>query len=304
MQKVEARDGRMIAVESLGDPDGEPVFLMHGTPGSLAGPRPRGIFLHRRGIRLISYNRPGYADSDRLPQRRVADAADDVEDIANYFGIGNFSIIGRSGGAPHALACAAQPQLRNRITCVAALSSLAPVNAVGLTWADGMVESNVKAYRDAEDNLQALIATLSEHVQKIRDSSEGLLRFLGPELENSDSAVLGDIALRKMIATTHAVAVRDGIDGWVDDVLALGSQNGWGIDLEEIRAPILLWHGANDKFSPCGHAKWLEAHIADAKLEVQGEVAHFDSVTVFPRILTWVLDQVSAHLASPASTLR
>jgi pimeloyl-ACP methyl ester carboxylesterase len=294
MQKVEARDGRMIAVESLGDPDGAPVFLMHGTPGSFAGPHPRGIFLRRRGIRLISYNRPGYADSDRLPCRRVADAADDVEDIADYFGIVRFSVIGRSGGAPHALACAAQPRLRHRVICAAALGSLAPVNAAGLMWADGMVESNVKAYRDAEDNLPALIATLSEHVQKIRDGSQGPLRFLGPELENSDSAVLGDIALRKMIATTNAIAVRDGIDGWVDDMLALGSQNGWGIDLEEITAPVLLWHGANDKFSPIGHARWLGAHIPGVKLQVKYEVAHFDSVTILPQILTWVLDQVSA----------
>ena len=64
-QVVEAHDGRQLAVKSLGDPVGRPVFLLHGTPGTLDGPLPRGIFLYRLGIRLISYTRPGYPGSDR-----------------------------------------------------------------------------------------------------------------------------------------------------------------------------------------------------------------------------------------------
>ena len=41
-QVVEAHDGRQLAVKSLGDPLGHPVFLLHGTPGTLDGPLPRG----------------------------------------------------------------------------------------------------------------------------------------------------------------------------------------------------------------------------------------------------------------------
>ncbi len=121
-----------MSVESLGDPDGKPVFLLHGTPGGRNGPRPRGIVLYRLGIRLISHDRPGYPGSDRLPDRRVADAAGDVEAIADHLGIDRFSVVGRSGGAPHALACAAL--LKERVICAAALGSLAPYNAQGLDW--------------------------------------------------------------------------------------------------------------------------------------------------------------------------
>ena len=69
-QVVRAPDGRRLSVESLGDPEGKPVFLLHGTPGGRHGPRPRGIVLYRLGIRLISYDRPGYPGSDRTPDRR------------------------------------------------------------------------------------------------------------------------------------------------------------------------------------------------------------------------------------------
>ena len=82
-QVVKAPDGRKLSVEVIGHPTGKPVFLLHGTPGSLLGPRPRGIFLYRLGIRLISYNRPGYPGSDRVKDRIVADAAADVDAIAS-----------------------------------------------------------------------------------------------------------------------------------------------------------------------------------------------------------------------------
>ena len=75
-QVVKAPGGRRLSVDSLGDPDGRPVFLLHGTPGSRNGPRPRGIVLHRLGIRLICYDRPGYPGStgsadagSRTPQK-------------------------------------------------------------------------------------------------------------------------------------------------------------------------------------------------------------------------------------------
>ena len=95
-------DGRQVSVDSYGDPNGFPVFLLHGTPGSRSGPVPRPPLLYRLGIRLISYDRPGYGDSDRQQGRSVADAAADVLDIADHLELESFSVVGRSGGGPHA----------------------------------------------------------------------------------------------------------------------------------------------------------------------------------------------------------
>ena len=100
-QVVRTQDGRQLAVKSLGNPTGRPVFMLHGTPGTLDGPLPRGIFLYRVGIRLISYTRPGYPGSDRKENRTVFDAAADVEAIADELDLDKFSVIGRSGGQHH-----------------------------------------------------------------------------------------------------------------------------------------------------------------------------------------------------------
>jgi pimeloyl-ACP methyl ester carboxylesterase len=276
---VETPDGRSLGVEISGHPAGRAVFLLHGT-------------LYRRGIRLISFNRPGYPGSQRIKGRRVADAAADVEAIADHFDIDKFSVIGRSGGAPHALACAAAESLRGRLVCTAALSRLAPYGAEGLDWYEGMAESNVEAFHNAERNLQKLIATLNQHADQVRHNSQGLLNALWPELGGSDRQVIGDIALRQIIARTHADALRDSVDGWVDDVLALGRP--WGFELSDIKAPVLLWHGASDMYSPVGHAQWLDKRIHSSDLREQDDAAHFASVEILPDILSWVLGQVDA----------
>ena len=297
-QVVRARDGRQLAVKSLGDPAGRPVFLMHGTPGTLDGPVPRGIFLYRLGIRLISYTRPGYPGSDRDKDRTVADAAADVEAIADKLNLDRFSVIGRSGGAPHALACAAAKSLQDRVICTAALSSLAPYDAHdnGLDWYAGMADSNIEAYRNATDHesdLQPLIATFNEHARQVRNNSQGLLNSLWPELEGSDKQIVGDVALRRIIAQSHAKAIRDSVDGWLDDVMALGSP--WGFELSDITSPVLLWHGVDDRYSPVGHAEWLAKKIPTADLDLDPGVAHFGAVEILPETLTWVLRQVTGR---------
>ena len=292
-QVVRAPDGRRLAVEITGAPTGRAVFLMHGTPGSLLGPRPRGIFLYRLGIRLITFNRPGYPGSDRIPGRMVADAAADVELIADHFGIDQFSVIGRSGGAPHALACAADKRLRDRLVCTAALSSLAPRDADDLDWYAGMVPSNVQAYHQAaESNLRPLIATIEQHAKGLRNSSQGLLNTLQPEMADSDRQVIGDTALRRLIAQTHVEALRESLAGWVDDVLALSHR--WSVTLSDITGPVLLWHGLDDMFSPAEHTRWLANQIPGSELVVRDGAAHFGAIKVLPEILGWVLRQVNA----------
>jgi pimeloyl-ACP methyl ester carboxylesterase len=305
-QVVRAPDGRMLSVESLGDPYGKPVFLLHGTPGGRHGPRPRGIFLYRLGIRLLSYDRPGYPGSDRQKNRTVADAAGDVKAIADHFGIDRFSVVGRSGGAPHALACAAL--LKEHVICAAALSSLAPYDAEGLDWNIGMADSNVRAYRGAnEADLRDLIATLNRLAGQVRNNSEGLLKLLWPELVGHDKEVIGDIALRQIIARVHTMALSETADGWIDDVVALSRP--WGFDLSDITMPVKLWSGRDDVFSPASHSHWLAERIKKANLEI-GWGAHFGAVEILPRILNWVAGraneepQAERHAAEGGSGVR
>jgi pimeloyl-ACP methyl ester carboxylesterase len=279
-----------------------PIFLLHGTPGSRRGPRPRTSVLYRLGVRLICYDRPGYGGSGRHPGRTVADAAKDVRMIADALGIDSFGVVGRSGGGPHALACAAL--LGERVRSAAILVSPAPSDAKDLDWYGGMAKSNVKDFERADSDIAGCEAALTVLADRVRDDPDNLLQYLLPELAGTDLRVVEDVAIRRLLTETYAEALREGATGWIDDVLAL--RRPWGFDLSAIAAPVLLWHGAQDAFSPVTHAYWLARQIPTAVIKVQTDAAHFGAVEILPSVLAWIKENSSSeglrvqHVQQPA----
>lgn len=304
---VAADGGRRLAVGSWGPEDGYPVFLLHGTPGSSLGPRPRTRDLHLSGIRLIAYDRPGYGGSDRLPDRRVAHAAADVEAIASAFGLEEFSVVGRSGGAPHALACAAE--LPHLVRSVAVLASLAPPDTRelplsdgdGASWFDGMTQSNIVAFKSADENVEALRKELLNRRSAMNADPEQIIADLGAELSAGDRRIVMETGVRKMLVDNFSAAFAEpavyedrgittseyGLDGWYDDVLSFVKP--WGFEISEVLVPTLLWHGELDRFSPIGHFHWLAEHIEGARAVIEADRAHFGAVQALPRVLRWLV---------------
>jgi pimeloyl-ACP methyl ester carboxylesterase len=261
------------------------VFLLHGMPGSRVGPKPRSMFLHQRGARLISYDRPGYGGSDRMPRRRVADVVLDVAAVADALALDRFAVVGRSGGAPHALACAAL--LPGRVTRVAALVGLAPWDAEDLDWFAGMAPSNVKEFHTAFTDPERYAAGLIPRSAAIRRNPARLLEELRPDLTHEDRLIVSDNTIRSMMLRTYHEALRISAYGWLDDAIALTSP--WGFDPAYIRVPVLLWHGAKDVFSPAAHFSWLAARIPRATAVLDTEAAHFASLRALPDALDWLL---------------
>jgi pimeloyl-ACP methyl ester carboxylesterase len=283
---VRAADGRQLAVKVTGDPAGHPVIMLHGTPGSRVGPFPRGSVLYELGARLVSFDRPGYGGSDRLASRAVADVVPDVAAIADALGLDQFAVLGRSGGGPHALACAAL--LPGRVTRAGVLVSLAPWTAEGLDWFAGMADSNVREYQAAATGPALLTAQLTQTADQIKADPTSHVNALGTELPEADRRVVADAGLRALLAQNFAEALRDSAAGWIDDSLAFCAP--WGFDLADIKVPVLLWHGEEDVFSPVTHARWLADRIPDAILSIQPDAAHFGAFEAVPDVLSWLIN--------------
>jgi pimeloyl-ACP methyl ester carboxylesterase len=285
---VRSADGRKVAVQETGNPNGHPVFLLHGTPGSRVGPFPRVRVLYELGVRLITFDRPGYGWSDRLMSRLVADVVPDVKAIADKLELDKFAVLGRSGGGPHALACAAL--LPDRITRAGVLVSLAPWAAEGLDWFAGMADSNVREYTAAATEPEALTARLVQAAAKIRADPASHVSTLSPEMPEADRRIVADVGIRALLAQNFAEALRDSAAGWIDDSLAFCSP--WGFNLSDIKVPVLLWHGQNDVFSPVAHARWLADQIPDAIMAIRQDSAHFGALEVVPDVLSWLIRPV------------
>ena len=98
-------DGRELAWLELGCPSGPPVFVFHGTPGSRLQVSFDEEPITASGVRFIAPDRPGYGHSSFHRGRRLADWASDVSRLADHLQIDRFSVVGISGGGPHAAVC-------------------------------------------------------------------------------------------------------------------------------------------------------------------------------------------------------
>jgi pimeloyl-ACP methyl ester carboxylesterase len=286
---VRSPDGRTLAVEEAGDPDGRPVLVYEGTPNSRHLYPPVGTDAAARGLRLISYDRPGYGGSTPQPGRTVADCAADARAICADLGIDRLAMWGISGGGPHVLACAAL--LPDLVTAAASLASPAPMEADGLDWFAGMGELNADDIQLFLRDREAARAKLESDREEILAASpaemvSGLRTLLSP----ADAAVLKD-ALAGHLRYCHHEGLAPGGQGWWDDSVALGTA--WGFELSAISVPVLLMHGRQDRFVPFGHGEWLAAHIPGVEARLFDQDGHVTLLTNrIPEVHAWLADRL------------
>jgi pimeloyl-ACP methyl ester carboxylesterase len=261
-------DGRVLAVSESGDLSGSPVLVHNGTPMSrhLYGPAMADAAEH--GLRLISYDRPGYGGSTSQPGRAVADCAADVRAICAALEIGRLAMWGLSGGGPRVLACAAL--LPDLVTAAASLASFAPYDADELDWFDGLQAAD--AYRRALTDPDAVRAGLDEARKDVlATTASSLVEEWAPFLSAADAAVLpGELA--EYTARTNHEALAPGSQGWWDD--SYGLIRPWGCELADITVPVLLLHGRQDKFVPFAHGRWLATHIPGVEARLLDDDGH------------------------------
>jgi len=104
----ELEDGRTLGYAEYGAPDGRPVFVFHGFPGSRltwSAFDPQDC-AGELGLRVIAPERPGYGLSEFQRGRELLDWPEDVLALADPLGLERFAVLGLSGGGPYAAACA------------------------------------------------------------------------------------------------------------------------------------------------------------------------------------------------------
>jgi pimeloyl-ACP methyl ester carboxylesterase len=284
---VRTPDGRTLHVREAGDPAGRPVIVHHGTPSSgLLNPK-HARDAAERGIRLIGYDRPGFGGSTPRPGRRVADAAGDVVAIADALRLERFAAWGISGGGPHVLACAAL--LPERTVAAAAVASVAPYDADGLDWLEGMGEGNIIEHAAILEGGEAFERFLErEAAQFLAATPEQLVDALRLHLSDVDAAELtGELAAFMLAA--FADGLRNGIAGWRDDDYAFVAP--WGFELESIRVPVLLRQGRQDRMVPFGHGAWLAGQIPGVEAELSEEHGHLTLRRGIPEVHAWLLER-------------
>ena len=275
-ETVTTSDGRQLCFAQWGDPDGRPVFGLHGTPGCRLNRHPDNAAIAATGVRLITYDRPGYGQSDRHAGRRVVDCVDDVAAIADALGIDRFAVTGGSGGGPHSLAVAAR--LGNRVTRARSVVGVAPIGLPDLDWLEGMDPENVKEFGWAIAGEKVLHERLvEESAAMMQRVAADPSKALGDEwnLADADRAVLSNPLIMQVMRESVPETFAHGPWGWVDDDLAFVST--WGFELTEITVPVEVHYGSQDVLVPAAHGAWLAANVPGALVVVNRDQGHADT---------------------------
>jgi len=261
-------DGRDLAFCEWGSPAGLPVFYLHGTPGSRYFRHVGGMY-ERIGLRVITFDRPGYGMSTRLPGRTVAQGGGDVAAVADQLGLDRFSIVGESGGGPYALAAAAA--MPDRVRRCATIFGVGPHDAPDLDVFAGLSPEDVEEWRAVRTGEWLDGPYYQEMVEWVETVSE---RTGIPELN------------REMLATSLREGLRPGPLGLCDDLFATDSA--WGLDLAAVTAPTKVMIARDDVNVPPAHGRWLAAHLPNAE-EVWVDGDHFGPRDErHERLLAWV----------------
>ena len=113
--------GHRVAYRAYGDPNGEPVVLLHAFASQSGSWSHTAEALAQQGFRVIAPDLRGHGRSDWTPTYSLADFEDDLSDLLDALGLGAINLIGHSLGGHLALKLAThQPERIRRLVIEAA----------------------------------------------------------------------------------------------------------------------------------------------------------------------------------------
>ena len=265
-------DGMVIGYAEVGDPAGEPVLYFHGTPSSRletsgdAHERARAV-----GVRLIAPDRPGIGLSS-FSRYSVADYPELVESLADTAGIQRFAVVGLSGGARYACACAWR--LRERITRAVIVSGTCSPDLSGAK--DAWTKQDRQAYFLADRAPLVFRLFLAKTARDLRRGDPSSLLSAFPELSPPDERALEDETTRTTLLAAVREALRQGTRGAAHDYRL--EARPWGIPLDAIQRPVEIWHGEEDTIVSVEQGRLLAATIPGARAHVVRDEGHISLI--------------------------
>ncbi len=281
-----SRGATVLRVRDVGDPHGRPVVYFHGTPGSRLDMAFADDLATELGVRLVSFDRPGYGGSTAAPFGLVS-VARDTAFVADQLGFDRFATLGQSGGGPFALSAAAV--LGSRVTRAGVASGPGPFALVS-----GGLDSLDANDRAAEGMLpgdpigaaRGFAAGFEPLVPIFRDSSHAeIVLAFHDMLSSHDLELMQDERLARALATSMKESLRQGsggAGGW-DNVAWVGP---WEIDPTTIDRPVLLWYGDEDLFCSPQHGIWLRDMLPDVQFTLRSGEGHLGYMEHTTQMLT------------------
>ena len=242
IEMVSLPDGRVMEVQTLGPPDGQPMIFIHGMlDGTAVTPRIRG-HLHSHGIQMICPVRPAFGTSSPHPDTPAAldTFANDLRFLMEEWEVGPAVLAGHMAGSPYAYAAAAaDPDLYRGVISISGgvplrsarqISAMAPRQRL-VAWTARFAPALLPPL------LRAGIAQIDS--KDVDLFMEALYRK-----GSHDAQVVDRLKLASLIHQGYRFVVQQGERGFVVDSFHVTRD--WSEKVEACSLPSVHVHGAHD----------------------------------------------------------
>jgi pimeloyl-ACP methyl ester carboxylesterase len=307
-------DGRILGFAEYGSPKGVPLLWFHGFPSSRLEAWGAHRIARRLGIRVLALDRPGIGLSTFQPGRQIVDWPNNVRDFVDHLGLIRFAIVGGSGGAPYALACAwAMP--KEMISAVGLMCPMAPWEAgvQDIPWlarfaatAAYYFPGGLQVVTDAIIGCMRLMSTtgpvtrwadiwLASVKQKAGEVTglDGGNSASQKDDEQIDKDEVTPEEHRERVINLGFESYKQGSQGVVHEAQILSQD--WGFKLEDVKYDgIRIWHGTKDTNSPIGMVRYMAERLPNCTLkEYEGE-SHYTMSNHLEEIFVELLPDIKS----------
>jgi len=259
------KSGKKLGYAEYGNPEGIPILVQHGNPGSRLfwGMLPGSPF--NGNYRLIAPDRPGYGLSDHYGKESLRKWPGIVTELMNHLQIENFYNLGVSGGGPYALICAAE--IGNKILGTSLVSPVGPFVKESI----GDMNVNRKLFALAIKMPWLIRFQFKLTTRIFKKNPENFINLFKKKLKDRDKELLNTLEIQRLLKVDFNEAYRQGEAGSVYDCFIPGN---WTINLNSINRKIQIWYGMNDR-SIGDMAKYLGKKIPFAETFPMPQMGHF-----------------------------
>ena len=269
---VHLNDGAVVEFQEYGDPTGTPVLFCHGWPSSRTMAQLADEPARSLGLRIISPDRPGICGSSMQLDRKLSDWPRIVGQLVDNLGIGEFRILAISGGAPYAYATAvAMPE---RVRAIAVAGGVIPF-------------AELKDFKGLLPLYRWMLAFYRNRPLLLRQLfrlAKPFLSFRAPVrlrplllkmllLRPCDAASLRDDAAFEAIFESQRRAWRGSAEGVMIDAQIYAQP--WGFGVQDVRVPVRLWHGIEDRAFAVRLAEEIANRFPNCKARFIQEEGHY-----------------------------
>jgi pimeloyl-ACP methyl ester carboxylesterase len=265
-------NGERVAFSEYGDAGGEPVIFCHGWPSSRTMAELTHDAALELGVRIISPDRPGIADSSFVSDRRLLDWPPLLRELMEFLQIRRFRMLAISGGAPYAYATArAMPDSVAAIAVVSGAPDIA-----GLSDRSGLLalyRLMLSAYR-TWPHFSRWSFRLARPFLSLRPPRR-TRPFLLKLLQTCDAGALQDEKAFEACFESQRRAWQASAEGVLVDAEIYAQP--WGFSLNELRVPVRLWHGNADRSFSAAVARQMASQIPDCVTHFIDDAGHYST---------------------------